>query len=364
MADVSMPNYGLLGGLAEGLKQGLISYQNTKNIERNNQMQNMLMGVQKNPETGAMEYTPQKSQELALQKAKTGRELGLQSGGTPESQEQIHSLQQAYDAAHSGDKTYHGPRGADIFPETMSGVSATDLAGKGLIGKELSGEMGIVRNMFSPIAAVKTRQIDEGVHKGAVDDVSDKNKNVSALQTTYQNLNNAIKNFKQGGATSQEFNELQQAVRSNAGIKGQGGVSERADTYLKSQGLRWQDLEQFWTGDPKSVLENNPKLAEVILNVANLELENKRSQAFGQIDKASKKHQSFYSAPGHESYAKDFTDTKNAELSQFDLGPDGKPLPPAPGLLGAGTSPAVPRDDAAKVKRMQELRAKAAAGNP
>jgi hypothetical protein len=348
MADASMPNYGIAQGLADGLKAGLIGYQNMKNIQHQNQMQEIMAGVQQNPDTGNLELNPLHQQQQKAQ--------GLLA------QRQMDELDPESDVS----KRLAAVRGTivntatpKISPDFLSGYSAADQKeAEGLLKPEISGQYGMLKTQANPFVAAKTRQIDEGVHQKAVDDVSDKNKQVAALQTTYQNLNNAIKNFKQGGATSQEFNELQQAVRSNAGVKGQGGVSERADTYLKSQGLKWQDLEQFWTGDPKSVMENNPKLAEVILNVANLELENKRSQAKGQLDKSAQKHAGFYEAPGHEAYAKDFTNTKNAELSQFDLDPSGNPIAPQ-GLLA---QPPPAQDAAAKLARLQQLKAKAAGG--
>jgi hypothetical protein len=60
----SVPQYGLLSGLANGLNEGLLSYQNQKNIQRNQQLQSLATGVQENPDTGKLEYTPEKQQEI------------------------------------------------------------------------------------------------------------------------------------------------------------------------------------------------------------------------------------------------------------------------------------------------------------
>lgn len=58
-----MADYGLLGGLGEGLKQGLLMYQNQKQLQRQNQIQNLTSGVQTDAD-GNLQLTPQKQQQM------------------------------------------------------------------------------------------------------------------------------------------------------------------------------------------------------------------------------------------------------------------------------------------------------------
>lgn len=64
------PNYGLLGGMASGIKEGLVAYQTTQNIQRQNQMQNLLSGVQKDGD-GNLQFTPEMQQQRQLQNQAT-----------------------------------------------------------------------------------------------------------------------------------------------------------------------------------------------------------------------------------------------------------------------------------------------------
>lgn len=165
---------------------------------------------------------------------------------------------------------------------------------------------------------VRQQALDLQGHAKAVGAITD-DKQLQGLQTTYQNLNNAITTFKQGGATPQEFSELQQAVRANLGIKGQSGVGERAESYLKDAGLEKSKLIQFLSGDPQSIMENDSKFANQILGVADLELKNKRSQADQQIQTKTAPWKTFYQRQGREGLHEDFQNTIQQTRSKFDL---------------------------------------------
>lgn len=78
--------------MANGIKEGLLGYQTQKQIQRQQSLENLMKGVQENPETGSLEYTPQKQQEIDLNRQKTASETrklqyenALESGDTPES---------------------------------------------------------------------------------------------------------------------------------------------------------------------------------------------------------------------------------------------------------------------------------------
>lgn len=164
-------------------------------------------------------------------------------------------------------------------------------------------------------AQVQTSQerLAYDVHQKALNSVN--SRPVQTLLTGFQNLDNAINNFTKGGATAAEYNELQQAVRSNMGVKGSGGVEERAKTYANSTGINASALIQFLTGDPQSVLKSSPKLAEQIISVAKLEMENKKKQASGLLDTHAKGYKTFYKK--HPDLRDDFEATKSGILNQF-----------------------------------------------
>jgi hypothetical protein len=64
------PNYEGMSGLANGIKEGLLGYQTQQQIKRQQGMEDLLKGVQKNPDTGAYEYTPLKQNEINMQQKK------------------------------------------------------------------------------------------------------------------------------------------------------------------------------------------------------------------------------------------------------------------------------------------------------
>jgi len=109
MAEVQMPNGGLLSGLAEGVKQGLITYQTMKGIQHNQKMEELSAGVQKNPLTGELEHSPEKQAQMKLQAEKTNREIELLDPSSPASQ---HYSETA--SALAGTKVPQGMSGSDL----------------------------------------------------------------------------------------------------------------------------------------------------------------------------------------------------------------------------------------------------------
>lgn len=175
-------------------------------------------------------------------------------------------------------------------------------------------------------------KFEQDTHNKYMEQAFGDNKQPGKLLATYQNLYNAVNNFKNGGASPQEFNELQQAVRSNAGIKGAGGVGEREETYLKSLGIDAAKVNQFLTGDPQSVIKSDPKFAAQIIQLANMEMDNKKRQASQLIDATQKGGQTFYKT--HPELAQDYADRKNAFVGQFDAHKEQQaPAGPPPGSI-------------------------------
>jgi len=71
------PNYEAMTGMANGIKEGMLAYQTQKQIQRTQDMQGLLQGIQKNPETGELEYTPQKQAEMQNARKKAEYDAGL-----------------------------------------------------------------------------------------------------------------------------------------------------------------------------------------------------------------------------------------------------------------------------------------------
>ena len=78
-----MPNYEAMTGFANGIKEGLMAYQTMKQINRTNQMEGLLKGVQEGP--NGLEFTPQKKQQMALEQARMQREQSFGDVSSPES---------------------------------------------------------------------------------------------------------------------------------------------------------------------------------------------------------------------------------------------------------------------------------------
>lgn len=157
MADVSFPNYGVAQGLAEGLKQGLITYQNQKNIQQQNQMQQLMTGVQKNPDSGQLEYTPEKKQQMQTQ--------GLLAQRSADELDPNSDVSQRLGAVRG--QILHNAD-AKSSPDMFNGLSAADQKEtEGLIKPEISGQYGMLKQAYNPLVQVKQGQLDETRNQNA-----------------------------------------------------------------------------------------------------------------------------------------------------------------------------------------------------
>lgn len=160
-------------------------------------------------------------------------------------------------------------------------------------------------------------RLSQRVHAGALKELQDPT--ITQLQTSYQNLATAKNNFVNGGATPQDFAELQQAVRANLGIKGSSGVGERQEDYLKSLGINVDKAKQFITGDPQDVSKTDPALVHQMMGLVDLEMKNKQGNAAAQISQKVAGHASFYKRPNNADIAGDYADAVNQKRAQFGL---------------------------------------------
>ena len=123
-------NYGLMTGIANGIKEGMLAYQTQKQINRQNDLTNLLQGVETDPDTGGLRYTSQKqkeidfqNQKMAFEQEKLKREGGLLDPST--------DLSKAYGKFASD---YSGTP----IPEQMSGLDVKGLLPS--LGNKLKAE--------------------------------------------------------------------------------------------------------------------------------------------------------------------------------------------------------------------------------
>jgi hypothetical protein len=167
------------------------------------------------------------------------------------------------------------------------------------------------------------------------------NRNVKQFQadsakelTQYNNLTNAVSNFKNGTPTTQSFHELQQSVRSNLGIKGGSGVDERSAAYLDGLGLKVADVAQFLSMTPQDIRKfKGAPFADHILGLAENERNNIRQQIEQKAGAAKAANGTFYDR--YPELGDDFTKFLGAKTEAFNRPSGGEPaanagLPPPP----------------------------------
>lgn len=314
MPVMPVGNYGLLNGLAQGANSFLNAWQTGKNLQYDRQKEEALTGLIRDQD-GNVKAGPQL---LAKQQAEADKAKAVSAsasdttqGFDPNSQATI-DMQKVYQSA--------GVNAPD-------GISAAHLErGEPLYKAKLAADAANNRMVNNPLMAVKQQSVDEGVHARALKDVQD-DPITKQLVTSTNNLANAKANFEKGGATPQDFAELQQTVRANLGIKGTSGVGERESSYLKSLGIKADSMKQFISGNPQSVMDSDPAFAKQIMGLVDLEMKNKAAQAGKQIDQKAAGHQGFYNKPGHEQYSQDFNNVVNQQKAQFGLLGGGQQAP-------------------------------------
>lgn len=213
-------------------------------------------------------------------------------------------------------------------PDEFAKIPETPLSQVSMTKNKLSDEQKdlLKRQTEITVAGMRasgfnTRQ-EATEYQNAINAVTDKNPTIKNLLVTQQNLQNAVSNFQKGGATPQEYFELQQAVRSNLGIKGNSTGEERAKQLASSTGIDAQIWAQYLDprGNPQNVMQSSPALARQVLKMAELEMANKSGQAKALSDANAKQHASFLAK--HPDRASDFEASRQATLQQFGPAPD------------------------------------------
>jgi hypothetical protein len=141
---------------------------------------------------------------------------------------------------------------------------------------------------------LRQERIDISRHNSILNRLNSKDINDQLKQI--RNLSNAKAQILGGTkVTPQQLHELQQAVRSNLGIKGTGGVDERAATYFKNLGLKIAEVNQFFTAEPSDVNNfGNTEVLKHLMALVDKEIESVQSGVKKTALKASAGAESMY----------------------------------------------------------------------
>jgi hypothetical protein len=126
--------------------------------------------------------------------------------------------------------------------------------------------------------ARKTDRIDRMMHAKVIDNLN-KDQVLRQRLTQFQNIDNAFAMLLNPDKIPyQNLNEFQQAMRSNMGIKGTGGVDERTKTYFNGLGINLAAIDQFLTMKPRDLSEYK-ELMQHLSQTALIEQANAQKQA-------------------------------------------------------------------------------------
>jgi hypothetical protein len=204
-------------------------------------------------------------------------------------------------------------------------------------------------------------RIDESNHQKVLGAIRN-DKGLNQRLTQYQNLDNAMANFTNAEhPTVQQFNELQQAVRANLGIKGTSGVGEREETYIKGLGLNWDAFKQFLTMQPQDVQKDNGLLLH-IQQLAKMEQKNIGRQYGTRLAAVAGGNNSLYErrpdlkANLDSMFSNQMAQFGGSSQGQSDVAAGGGGKEPGgDGVPGVSTSQAAPKPGSKRKVSQQEI---------
>lgn len=186
-------------------------------------------------------------------------------------------------------------RKADNMKAILQGVTAQKGGGSTVNvnthGTSDMGQSGVTTPTFDRQQQQQDR-LDFMAHQRTLSAIrSDKNLRDKLVQ--YQNLGNAMSNLVNADhMTPQQFDEAQQAIRANLGIKGSSGVGERERTQLNALGISADRIQQILSGKPTDI--DNPEFVDHIKDLAGLETNNIKQQYSGRLNAVAGGNASMY----------------------------------------------------------------------
>lgn len=272
--------------------------------------------------------------------AETGRKSDLSSGFEAPAASQARFMKSAEELQkRQGDLTKESLANQKL----MKGGTTTEGLTQALMASVMAGQNN--QNQERNNAA------DERIHDRVLARLQT-NKNLQTKLAQYQNLQGALANLSQADVKNpNSFEELQQAVRSNLGIKGTSGVSERERTYLNSLGLASDRIAQIVSGKPSEMGESGQAFMKHVIQLANIETNNVKQQYGRGLRAVTAGHESFYN--DRPKLKKDLENSISAYSGQLnDYAPMAKEEPAkAPAAAASSGLPPMDAIDAELAKR-------------
>jgi hypothetical protein len=288
-------------GLAEGLKQGLLTYNDVKKQQRDEDKQlrddnfrrtNMGLlarehGLVLNPDSTGPDdqFMPTETQRAKEAQALADAQRGVQSSDATSD----------YSKARRG--LYGGllkASGGNVaIPDNMS---ADELAKDPILGAAVTGGYGLQRAQAAAAGrgqgreesyGFRDKQLAQRTHNQLMARL-DRDPTLKAQFGQLRGMDNAAqlvtRAVEEGKPiTRQQFEDFQQSVIANLGQKGVQAVGERNSKYFDSLGIRGDAALQLLTGVPQDIGKDHP-LYQHVHDLARWETENVRSQIQDQID--------------------------------------------------------------------------------
>lgn len=300
------PGLMVAGGIGDAVSQGIDTYLKVKGLKNEEAYRNKTLGLlaakqglsydpnaqagATNPNTGnpvdasGFSQTPLLQAQTQANIAEAQRKIDSNSPSSQYSISRRGFMKSSLNTVHPG-------LGDKLVTDDMSANDVDEKVAK----QVLEGEYGVKKAEAGASIRVTNQQdrLDNTNHQQLLRAVK-KDDILGSLQTTSQNLQNALTNLDRSGEiTPQAFQDLQQVVATNAGVKGPGGVGERQDRYMNSIGLKGDNLKQFLTGNPSDLGQDN-KMVNYFKQLANFELQNKAQQVQERLDKLTAGNESMY----------------------------------------------------------------------
>ena len=258
------PNYEAMSGIANGIKEGLLAYQTQKQINRQQDMAGLLQGVETDPATGKVRYTPQKQAEIDFQKQKMAQDqaelIHKQALMNPESPETLRQLELT--------KSLTGQE----IPKGMTGQEAISAQGllvpklKAVTSENISQDRIEAAAQRAAEAAARSQSKNE--FKASKDENKDFTNMGKALGTGWtarsgnagkvqavinsaDRLNGLFSQFPDGNVPKGQTTELATAVAgmiSGGSPQSQHQIDMMVPSTMKGNAA---DIASWFTGDPK-----------------------------------------------------------------------------------------------------------------
>ncbi len=248
-----MADYGLLGGIGQGLQQGLLMYQKTKQLNRENQIQNLTSGVQQDAD-GNLSLTPLKQQQQQMQQTQAD-EFGKSHDATTQQSQDSRSFHRQALA-----KAVPGIDVMKAIPDTMSKADLESESSpiKGLIqgGFGMQGNQARAAGMNGRVLLGQDNQAEAAVQKVHKDPLIVQMRGQANNIDKGLNLLSDPKNPPSMTAMNEVAQDMAAALSGNKGVASDFKVKAVSTPTIEG---KMQELKAYMSSDP-----NQPAPPDVV----------------------------------------------------------------------------------------------------